>query len=107
MPWHPKTDKNELYEAPVTIKLVHYKGNDDDYHNSKTITSPTADLDHVQRYLVWKPMDVAKKTLKATTQLVQNHVKLPMRMPFNSRYPALKVKRYREPFATDTCLLQK
>ena len=102
MPWHPQTDENELYGAPVTMKLEYYHANDEIYHNNKTITNPTADLEHVQRCLGWKPMDVIKKTLEATTQLAQNHVCLPMRMHFKSRFPALNVRRLRETFATDT-----
>ena len=42
------------------------------------------------------------KTLQSTTQLAENHVRLPMRMHFKSRFPALNVKRLNEVFATDT-----
>ena len=47
-------------------------------------------------------MEVIKKTLEATTQMAQNYVRLPMRMHFKSRYPALNVNRLKEVFATDT-----
>ena len=59
-------------------------------------------MEYVQWCLGWKPMEVIKKTLEATTQLAQNHVRLPMRMHFKSRFPALNVRRLREVFATDT-----
>ena len=60
------------------------------------------DMEHLSRCLGWKPIDVIKKTLKATTQMADNHVRLPMRMHFKLRYPALHVKRLQEVFATDT-----
>ena len=49
-------------------------------------------MDHLQRCLGWKPVDVIESTLKATTQLAENHVRLPMRMHFKSRSPALNVR---------------
>ena len=59
-------------------------------------------MEQVQRCLGWKPIEVIKKTLEATTQLAQNHVRLPMRMHFKSRFSALNVRRLRVTFATDT-----
>ena len=38
------------------------------------------DMDHLSRCLGWKPIDVIEKTLKATTQMAENQVRLPMRM---------------------------
>ena len=101
MPWHPRNEENDN-DASITMKLTFTTDNDNEYHNNATITKPTADLEHVQRCLGWKPMDVVKRTLEATTQLAQNHVRLPMRMHFKSRFPALNVRRLRETFATDT-----
>ena len=71
----------------------------------KAITKPgTPEIEHLRRCLGWKPVDVIKKTLKNTTQYVENMVRLPMRMHFKSRYPVLNVKRLRETFATNTFL---
>jgi hypothetical protein len=70
--------------------------------NKVTTSDGTFDMKHVQRCLGWKSFDVLEKTLKATTQLAQNHFRLPMRMHFKSRTPALNVRRLRETFATDT-----
>ena len=70
--------------------------------NKITTKVGSFDAEHVQRCLGWKPLDVIKKTLKATTQLAENHVRLPMRVHFKSRSPALNVRRLREVFATDT-----
>src|SRR5687767_3814857 len=60
------------------------------------------DMDHLQRCLGWKSADVIEKTMKATTQLADNQVQLPMRMHFKSRFPALNVRRLNEVYATDT-----
>ena len=69
----------------------------------KAITKPgTPEIDHLKRCLGWKPVDVIKKTLENTTQYAENMVRLPMRMHFKFRYPALNVKRLRETFATNT-----
>ena len=88
------------------MKLEYYGAwlNDPDnpYWNFNTITNPTADIEHVQRCLGWKPLDVIKKILGGTTQLAQNHVKLTMSQHFKSRFLALNVRRLREIFATDT-----
>ena len=89
------------------MKLEYYQAEnenrEDEYHNCMTLTKQGAiNMEHVQRCLGWKPVDVIKKTLEATTQMAQNHVRLPMRMHFKSRFPALNVRRLRETFATDT-----
>jgi hypothetical protein len=70
--------------------------------NKVTTKDGVFDLIHAQRCLGWKPLDVVEKTLQATTQMAQNHVRLPLRMHFKSRSPALNVHRLRETFATDT-----
>ena len=67
-----------------------------------TTNCDIADMAHIQRCLGWKPMDVIKKTLENTTQLAENTVRLPMRMHYKSRSPALNVNRLRETYATDT-----
>lgn len=103
MPWDPKTEETDLYEPPLSMKLEIFEASlDDDYYSFKTITDPTSDMEHLQHCLGWKPMDVIKNTLQATTQLAQNHVRLPMRRHFKSRFPALNVQRLQETFATDT-----
>ena len=51
----------------------------------------------------WLPTDTIAKTFKATTQYAKTqHLRLPMRQHFKSRFPALNVKRRDEPVATDT-----
>ena len=59
-------------------------------------------MEHLSRCLGWKPLDVIEQTLKATTQMAENHTRLPMRMHFKSHNPALNVRRLNEVFATDT-----
>ena len=106
MPWKPRAEETDLSDPPTTMKLIledeHNDNNDEEYYNYKTITDTTNDLEHVKRCLGWKSDDVIKNTLKATTQLAQNYERLPMRMHFKSRFPALNVRRLREIFATDT-----
>ena len=79
-----------------------WNDHDDPYWNCMTITNPTANMEHVQRCLGWKPLNVIKKTLGATTQLAQNHVRLPMRRHFKSKFPAHNVRRLRDTLATNT-----
>jgi hypothetical protein len=59
------------------------------------------DVEHLSRCLGWKSRDVIENTLKVTTQMADNHVRLLMRMHFKSRNPALNVRRLYEVFATD------
>ena len=92
-----------------------YRGDDDEYHdeyntpdsidtyvnegkhaNSATTKPSQPDMEHLQRCLGWKSTDVVTKTLQATTQLAENHVRLPMRMHFKLRFPALNVKRLKK-----------
>ena len=104
-PWYPKMNETELTEPPMSMRLEmrsYMEETMDDHWNFKTTTFPTADMDQVQRCLGWKPTDIIKETLKNTTQLAQNHVRLPMRQHFQSQCPALHVRRLRETFATDT-----
>ena len=58
--------------------------------------------DHIRECLCWKPLDVVKHTIAATTQYAKNVLRLPMRQHFKSRFPSLNVRRLREPYATDT-----
>ena len=59
--------------------------------------------DHARSCLLWKSLDVVKKTFEATTQFVKSvPTRLPMCKHFKSRFPALKVWCLREVFATDT-----
>ena len=65
-------------------------------------TKKEIDLEKAQRCLGWQPMKVVEKTIKATTQLAHNYLRLPMRRHFKSRFPQLNVNRLREKYATDT-----
>ena len=56
----------------------------------------------VQPCLAFLPLDVIKKTLDCTTQLVKWHVKVPMQRHWRPRFPFMNVHRLREPVATDT-----
>ncbi len=47
-------------------------------------------------------MDRCKETIKATTQLASNSLRLPLRQHYKSRFPALNCRRLRETFSTDT-----
>jgi len=60
------------------------------------------DYEALRPYLLWKPVEIIKKTFAATTQFAQNVVRLPLRKHFKSRFPALNVRRLSEVYATDT-----
>ena len=86
-PWNPKLnecDEGENY----TIEVDDYG-----YHMDCKATTERHldDMTHIQRCLGWKSMDVIKRTLENTTQLAENTVRLPMRMHYKSRFPALNV----------------
>ena len=71
----------------------------------KAMNKPgTPEMKHLTRCLGLKPTEIIKKTLENTTQYVENVVRLPMRMHFKSRYPALNVIRLRKTFAIKPCL---
>ena len=60
------------------------------------------DYKEYQPYMVWKPLEVIKKTFENTTQFVSAEFEPPMRRHFKSRFPSLNRPRLRETFATDT-----
>jgi hypothetical protein len=51
------------------------------------------DYDAIRPLLGWKPIEVVKHTLAATTQYAMNVMRLSMRRHFKSRFPALRVRR--------------
>ena len=98
LPWNPKLnecDEGEIYP-------IEYDGYAYHMDCKATTECHIGDMTYIQRCLGWKPMDVVKKTLENTTQLAENTVRLPMRMHYKSRFPALNVNRLRETYATDT-----
>ena len=107
MIWYYSSDNDEEmndYENFDDVRAIHEEEKTEFCRSGNSLTTKdgTFDLAHVQRCLGWKPLTVIENTLKATTQLAENHVRLPMRMHFKSRSPALNVNRLREVFATDT-----
>ena len=70
-------------------------------HLSKSHVNPT-DIKMIQSKLGWIPYKIAEKTLAVTTQLAKNHLRLPLRHHFKSRYPQLNRNRLRETYSTDT-----
>ena len=60
------------------------------------------DLQSMRPYFAWKPLQVIQKTLASTTQYAKNVMRLPMRRHFKTRFPALRVNRLDEVYATDT-----
>ena len=47
------------------------------------------DWEKLQPCFGWKPIDLIKATYKNTTQLAMNHIRLPMREHYKSRFPSL------------------
>jgi len=70
--------------------------------NGLSKTTKPFDYDALRPLLGWKPIEVVKHTLAATTQYAKNVMRLPMRRHFKSRFPALRVRRLEEVYATDT-----
>ena len=70
--------------------------------HAHTTTNDPMDWNHVWACLLWKPLDVVKKTVNATTQYAKNVLHLPLHCHFKSRFPALNVHQLCETFATDT-----
>ena len=96
--WNPR--QNESDEG---LSIVKQPGEHGNTVHCKALTKPDLpDMDQLRRCLGWKPTEVIKKTLENTTQYAENVVRLPMRMHFKSRFPALNVKRLKETYATDT-----
>ena len=66
------------------------------------IKKKAVDYEKLRPFFAWKPVEVVRKTLQATTQLATNVVRLPLRRHYKSRFPALRVRRLDEDVATDT-----
>ena len=64
------------------------------------------DYDSLRPFFAWKPVDVIKRTFLATTQFAQNVLRYPMRRHYKTRFPALRVHRLDEVYATDTFFSQ-
>ncbi len=60
------------------------------------------DYEALRPFFGWKPVDVVKKTMAVTTQYASNVMRLPLRRHYKSRFPALRVRRLEEVYATDT-----
>ena len=83
LPWDPEQGGNE--KAPRNIKKY-------------TTDHDALDLEELQPCLGWKPTEVIKKTLEATTQYVKSSLRIPMRRHFKTRNRSCFVKRLRETF---------
>ena len=60
------------------------------------------DYESYRPFLLWKSIDVVKRTFDATTRHARHDVRIPMRKHYKSRNPALNVRRLKETYATDT-----
>jgi len=60
------------------------------------------DIKNIQSKLGWILCKIVEKTLVVTTRLAKNHLLLPLRHHFKSRYPQLNRNRLRETCSTDT-----
>ena len=63
------------------------------------------DWEKLQPCFGWKSIDLIKATYKNTTQLATNHIRLPMREHYKSRFPSLNTQRIQETIAMDTSSL--
>ena len=60
------------------------------------------DYESIRKFFGWRPVEVVKHTIQATTQYAKNVIRLPLRKHYKSRFPALRVPRLFEVYATDT-----
>ena len=67
-----------------------------------TSTQKDFDWEFAQKCFGWKPIDTIITTFQNTTQFATNHIRLPMREHFKTRFPSLNVRRIHEVVATDT-----
>ena len=65
-------------------------------------TKGRENYEEMRKYLGWKPLNVIKDTVMATTRYAKHSVRLPMRRHYKSRFPALVVNRLDELYATDS-----
>ncbi len=105
-PWQPhmtEVDDDEEHDLTNMTNLVTFPVVDGGPALLNATTKDNnPDWDHLQKCLGFKPMEICEKTMKATTQLAKNHLRLPLREHYKSRFPGLNVKRLNETFATDT-----
>ncbi len=106
-PWNPalEDDDYDMADDSTDQPFIHedlpVDGGVATMSNTKT-KQQEPDWERIQQCLGYKPIDLCKKTMDATTQYARGHVELPMRDHYRSRYPALNCKRLNEIFATDT-----
>ena len=72
------------------------------YVNGLSYKKTPWDYDALRPYFGWKPIEIIKHTMATTTQYAKHVMRLPMRSHFKSRFPALRVRRLDELYATDT-----
>ena len=60
------------------------------------------DLELLRPYLGYRPLDIIKKTLHATTQMMKMIIRYPMQKHIKLRMPHLNVHRLEEVVSTDT-----
>ena len=70
--------------------------------NANSTSDTPIDVSKYQHKLGWMPLSVIKRTLKNTTNLAKNFLRLPLRRHFKSRYPQLNRNRLQETYCTDT-----
>ena len=70
--------------------------------NGLSGTKKAIDFESFRPNFAWKPTKAIRHTFDNTTQYAKNVVRFPMRQHFKSRFPALRVRRLDEVYATDT-----
>ena len=70
-------------------------------HISRSTPKPP-DPQSISRFLLYRPLDVIKHTLKCTTRLATSIDDIRFRRHFKSRFPVFNRPRLQETYATDT-----
>ena len=102
-PWNPalEDDRIEHDESPA-LETHQLADGGWSMSNKATKQPEEPDWERIRQCLGYKPEEVCKKTMEATTQLARHQVNVPMKEHYKARFPALNVRRLNEVFATDT-----
>src|SRR5210317_1835488 len=106
----PSTDTKDLIDTFLDDITYHQLTEKNEYINTMVYALQALEqiqnLELIQLNLAWKPLEVIKKTLEATTQWAKQIVKYPLQKHHVSRFPWSNCQRLREEVAMDTIFMQ-
>src|SRR5210317_1955681 len=106
----PFTDPKDLVDTFLDDITYHQLTGKNESFNTMVYAFQTLEqiqnLELIQPNLAWKPLEVIKKTLEATTQWARQIIKYPLQKHHVSRFPWSNRQRLREEVAMDTIFMQ-